>query len=80
MNQEGSSSDEEVPAAGLGPASAALRRAEQLPPPSRQRATADAVIVLWMAGGMAQTETFDPKRYTPFAPGVAIKDVLSRKL
>jgi hypothetical protein len=41
------------------------------------KATADAVIVLWMAGGMAQTETFDPKRYTPFAPGVAIKDVLS---
>ena len=41
------------------------------------KASADAVIVLWMAGGMAQTETFDPKRYTPFAPGVAIKDVLS---
>jgi hypothetical protein len=44
---------------------------------AQPRATADAVIVLWMAGGMAQTETFDPKRYTPFAPGVAIKDVLS---
>jgi hypothetical protein len=41
------------------------------------KASADAVIVLWMAGGMAQTETFDPKRYTPFQPGVAIKDVLS---
>jgi hypothetical protein len=41
------------------------------------RATADAVIVLWMAGGMAQTETFDPKRYTPFARGVNIRDVLS---
>jgi len=41
------------------------------------RATADAVVVLWMAGGMAQTETFDPKRFTPFAPGVPIKDVLS---
>jgi Protein of unknown function (DUF1501) len=27
--------------------------------------TADCVIVLWMAGGMAHTETFDPKRYTP---------------
>jgi hypothetical protein len=39
--------------------------------------TADAVIVLWMAGGMAQTETFDPKRYTPFAPGVGIDQVLS---
>jgi hypothetical protein len=40
-------------------------------------ATADAVIVLWMAGGMAQTETFDPKRYTAFAPGVAAEQVLS---
>src|SRR5450432_1088411 len=40
-------------------------------------ATADALIVLWMAGGMAQTETFDPKRYTPFAPGVETKRVLS---
>src|SRR5689334_11250402 len=41
------------------------------------KATADAVIVLWMAGGMAQTETFDPKRYTPFAPGVRTEQVLS---
>ena len=41
------------------------------------RPTADAIIVLWMAGGMAQTETFDPKRYTPFAPGVRTERVLS---
>jgi hypothetical protein len=41
------------------------------------KATADAVIVLWMAGGMAQTETFDPKRYTPFERGVRIEQVLS---
>jgi uncharacterized protein (DUF1501 family) len=40
-------------------------------------ATADAVIVLWMAGGMAQTETFDPKRYTPFEKDVPIERVLS---
>ena len=40
-------------------------------------ATADAVIVLWMAGGMAQTETWDPKRYTPFEPGVRTDRVLS---
>jgi uncharacterized protein (DUF1501 family) len=40
-------------------------------------AKADAVIVIWMAGGMAQTETFDPKRYTPFAPGVRTEAVLS---
>ena len=44
---------------------------------AKKPATADAVIVLWMAGGMAQTETFDPKRYTPFAPGVNVADVLS---
>jgi uncharacterized protein (DUF1501 family) len=41
------------------------------------KSTADAVIVLWMAGGMAQTETWDPKRYTPFAPGVRTDQVLS---
>jgi Protein of unknown function (DUF1501) len=40
-------------------------------------ATADAVIVLWMGGGMAHTETFDPKRYTPFAPGLRPDQVLS---
>jgi hypothetical protein len=39
--------------------------------------TADTLIVLWMAGGMASTETFDPKRYTPFEKGIAPNDVLS---
>lgn len=53
---------------------APVLQASQTPAPP---ATADAVIVLWMAGGMAQTETFDPKRYTPFAPGVGIDQVLS---
>src|SRR6185295_17609839 len=39
--------------------------------------TADTVIVLWMAGGMAHTETFDPKHYTPFEKGLASEQVLS---
>src|SRR5690348_8068214 len=39
--------------------------------------TADTVIVLWMAGGMAHTETFDPKKYTPFEKGLESKAVLS---
>src|SRR5438046_10109341 len=39
--------------------------------------TADCVIVLWMAGGMAHTETFDPKKYTPFAKGLSSSKVLS---
>ncbi len=38
---------------------------------------ADCIIVLWMAGGMASTETFDPKLYTPFENGVESKRVLS---
>ena len=40
-------------------------------------ATADTLIVLWMAGGMAATETFDPKRYTPFEKGMDPNTVLS---
>ena len=52
-------------------------REPQLVRAAAPAATADAVIVLWMAGGMAQTETFDPKRYTPFAPGVRTEQVLS---
>jgi uncharacterized protein DUF1501 len=39
--------------------------------------TADTVIVLWMAGGMAHTEMFDPKRYTPFERGLKSERVLS---
>ncbi len=41
------------------------------------RATADACILLWMAGGMAAPETFDPKRYTPFEVGVRSERILS---
>ncbi|MBV8820442.1 MAG: DUF1501 domain-containing protein [Acidobacteriaceae bacterium] len=40
-------------------------------------ATADTLILLWMAGGMAQTETFDPKRYVEFEPGMKSERVLS---
>ena len=43
----------------------------------RREAKADAVIVLWMGGGMAHTETFDPKRYTPFQKGMKAQDVCS---
>jgi hypothetical protein len=40
-------------------------------------AKADTVILLWMAGGMAHTDTFDPKRYTPYAKGLESNRVLS---
>ena len=38
--------------------------------------TADICILLWMAGGMAAPETFDPKRYTPFEVGVPAERIL----
>ena len=40
-------------------------------------AKADTMILLWMAGGMAQTETFDPKKYTAFEKGLPCNRVLS---
>ena len=40
-------------------------------------ATADTVILLWMGGGMAHTDTFDPKKYTPFSKGLEANAVLS---
>lgn len=39
--------------------------------------SADTVILLWMAGGMAHTETFDPKKYTPYEKDMQGDRVLS---
>ncbi len=65
-------------AATLGALAAGYSRplfaAEEL---EKIKATADTVIVLWMGGGMAHTETFDPKRYTAFEKGIKPNDVLS---
>jgi uncharacterized protein (DUF1501 family) len=49
-----------------------LRAAETKHPQPK----ADACILLWMAGGMASPETFDPKRYTPFEIGVPSEKIL----
>ncbi|QDU55724.1 DUF1501 domain-containing protein [Aeoliella mucimassa] len=38
---------------------------------------ADSCILLWMAGGMAAAETFDPKRYQPFEVGLPVEKVIS---
>src|ERR1700722_3745317 len=51
--------------------------ARLLAAPAKIAARADSVILLWMAGGMAQTETFDPKRYTPYQTGLESNKVLS---
>lgn len=46
-------------------------------PPRPAKTTADTIIVLWMGGGMAHTETFDPKRYVPYEKGLDPQRVLS---
>ncbi|AIM37439.1 hypothetical protein KO02_12635 [Sphingobacterium sp. ML3W] len=44
---------------------------------AHKESSADTVILLWMAGGMAHTDTFDPKIYTPFKKGMDSNGVLS---
>src|SRR5687767_9619501 len=68
----------QLTAAGL----AALAAPEPHPvradePVKHPPATADACILLWMAGGMAAPETFDPKRYEPFKVGLPAEQILS---
>ena len=58
-------------AGGAPQLSAESRSAPPLP------ATADTFILLWMAGGMAHTETFDPKHHTPFRKGMQAEEVIS---
>ena len=41
------------------------------------KAKADSCILIWMAGGMAAPDTFDPKRYLPFEKGLEVKKILS---
>src|SRR5580658_9787060 len=64
-------------AATLGALAAGAPRQSLAADQPALRPTADTVIVLWMAGGMASTETFDPKTYFPFKKGMAATRMLS---
>jgi hypothetical protein len=68
---------ETASAATLAALATGSPRAQQPPGEEKITPTADTIIVLWMAGGMAHTETFDPKRYTPFESGLKPHQVLS---
>jgi hypothetical protein len=61
-------------AAGAGAALAPRLLAQE---PKKITPTADAMILLWMAGGQASTETWDPKKYTPYERGMEAKAVYS---
>lgn len=51
--------------------------AESAEPVVHPEPKADCCILLWMAGGMAAPETFDPKRYHPFEKGLPVEKILS---
>ncbi len=43
---------------------------------SARAARADAVVVIWLPGGVAQTDTWDPKQFTPYTTGMKGSDLL----
>ncbi len=61
---------------------AAAGAAALLPGPARAstpgitEGTADSVIYIWLPGGIAQTDTWDPKKYTPYQAGMKGSDLL----
>ncbi len=64
-------------AAGLATVAGGAPRLRAAEPSAQPKATADTVILLWMAGGMGAPDTFDPKRYTKFEVGVPVDKILS---
>jgi hypothetical protein len=51
-------------------AAASLYGAEKLTP------KADSIIYIWLPGGMAQTDLWDPKKFTPYVAGMKGSEVL----
>src|SRR6516162_9242649 len=62
-------------AAGAGAMLGARARTDEQP--KKLKPTADAMILLWMAGGQASTEVWDMKKYTPYVSGMEAKAVYS---
>src|SRR5438874_1219255 len=63
-------------AAGLATLADGPARLVAAEPVKHPMPTADTCILLWMAGGMAAPETFDPKRYVPFEVGTPVEKIL----
>ncbi len=52
-------------------------QSEGADPLEQPPAKADACILIWMAGGMAAPDTFDPKAYLPFEVGTPVEKIIS---
>lgn len=62
-------------AAGAGLTLAPSLRAFGKDPLPTPRGTADSVILIWLPGGIAQTDTWDPKDFTPYTAGMKGSDL-----
>ncbi|MDB6026623.1 MAG: hypothetical protein JWM68_2846 [Verrucomicrobiales bacterium] len=66
-----------VGAVGLGLSSYAMGE-NQTAPSIKPKITpkADSMILIWLPGGMAQTDMWDPKKFTPFRAGMKGNELL----
>ena len=64
-------------AAAAALASSSTRAWAQAEAVTQPTAKADSCILIWMAGGMAAPDTFDPKRYFPFEKGLDVEKIHS---
>lgn len=62
--------------AGLAATIAGSAGAASAKPASSRRAAADSVIFVWLPGGVAQADTWDPKEFTPFTTGMKGSELL----
>jgi len=63
-------------AAAAGVALRSTVGAEERKPPPLVPARADSIIYIWLPGGIAQTDTWDPKVHTPFRAGMKGSELL----
>ena len=77
MNQQSASRRDFLKAGCAAGAAALVGNPLRSQEPARPQPTADAMILLWMAGGMSHCETWDPKRHTPFETNMEARAVHS---
>ncbi len=65
-----------IAAAGVGASQFAFGAEEAAKPKPKLTPKADAMILIWLPGGMAQTDMWDPKKFTPFRAGMKGNELL----
>ena len=63
-------------AAGFSPRLRAAESSSTTEPAGKITAKADAMILIWLPGGLPQTDTWDPKKFTPFRAGMKGNELL----